>query len=232
MLTAQQNATELDAARIALSGTSFERARLAVRSLRNLLRNPDDTRQVFLLGLATSRRSFPELLARICIEEGGAQLLRDQPAIDSRSVDYEALRALPTGSLGREYARFIDDNHLDPDLFQRPAGLPEIPAYVSQRLRQVHDVWHVLTGIGPDVPGEVALQAFTYAQTGAPLSLLIAVFGSLRFTWAHPAIAKGAISGYRRGKRAAFLPVVRLEDLWAMPLTEVRERLGLTEPAN
>jgi len=32
---------------------------------------------------------------------------------------------------------------------------------------------------------------------------------------------------YRRGKRAAFLPVVRVEELWDVPLPEVRARLGL-----
>jgi ubiquinone biosynthesis protein COQ4 len=230
--SSQEQAAELDAARIALSGTTLERARLAARSLYNLLRDPDDTQQVFLLGLATSRRAFPELLARICIEEEGARLIHEQPAIDSRSVDYAALRMLEGGTLGREYVRFIDDHHLDPDLFQRPPGIPEIPGYVSQRLRQVHDVWHVLTGIRPDVPGEVALQAFTYAQTGAPLSLLIALFGSLRFSLAHPGIAGGAMVAYRRGKRAAFLPVVRVEDMWALPLSEVRARLRIVAETN
>ncbi|MBM4358964.1 MAG: hypothetical protein FJ096_12740 [Deltaproteobacteria bacterium] len=218
---------EVQAARIAISGTTWQRAALAARAVRDLLRNPDDTRQVFLIGLATSRITLPRLLTRICMEDEGARMLRDQPAIDSAHVDFAGLRELPDGTLGREYVRFLDQHGLDPDLFQRPPGVPELPAYVAQRLRQLHDVWHVLTGIAPDVPGEVELQAFTYAQTGAALSFLITVFGTLRWTLRHPALPGAVARGYRRGKRAAFLPVVRVEELWELPLDEVRARLRL-----
>lgn len=224
---------ELAAARAALTGTPLERARIATRALLSLLRDPNDTRQVFLLGISTNRRSFPRLLARIAMTDEGGEMLRERPSIDSRHVDYAALRALPDGTLGREYARFLDDNHLDPDLFQSPPGLPEVPAYLVQRLRQVHDIWHVVTGYSPDVPGELALQAFSYAQTGTALSLIISVFGTLRWTFSPPPgastsgpklIAK-TVDGYRRGKRAAFLPVVKFEDMWSLPVTEVREKL-------
>jgi ubiquinone biosynthesis protein COQ4 len=219
---------EVMAARIAIAGTALQRTALAARAVRNLLRNPDDTRQVFLIGLATSRFTLPRLLTRICMEDEGARMLREQPAIDSAHVDFEALRGLPDGTLGREYVRFLDANRLDPDLFQRPPGVPEIPAYVAQRLRQLHDVWHVLTGIAPDVPGEIELQAFTYAQTGAALSFLITLFGTLRWMPEHPSLPRAVLRGYRRGKEADFLPVVRVEELWELPLDEVRARLHLT----
>lgn len=227
MKTNVSHEDELRAARIAISGNVFQRTSLAARAVRNLLRNPDDTRQVFLIGLATSRLTFPRLLTRICMEDEGGRMLREQPAIDSKHVDFDALRQLPGGTLGREYVRFLDDHGLDPDLFQKPPGVPEIPAYVSQRLRQLHDVWHVLTGIAPDVPGELELQAFTFAQTGAALSFLIGFFGTLRWSWQDPTLPLQVMRGYRLGKQAAFLPVVRVEELWDLPLEAVRARLGL-----
>lgn len=221
---------EARAASIALGGTPRERLRVSTRALTKLLRDPDDTRQVFLLGLTANRRAFPEFLARFAFERDGAELLASQPSIDSAAVDWAALRAMPDGTLGREYVRYLDDNHLDPDLFQAPPGLPEIPSFVAKRLRQTHDIWHVLTGYAPDVPGEVALQGFTYAQTGMPSAALIAVFGALRWMRRHPRLARRTLDGYRRGKKASFLPVVKWEELWSRPVAELRAELGI-QPA-
>jgi ubiquinone biosynthesis protein COQ4 len=231
MQSAVTHEDELRASRSALTGTPFGRAKIASRALFSLLKNPDDTRQVFLLGTATGRRALPELLTRMVLTDDGSRMIREQPSIDSRHVDYDALRALPDGTLGREYVRFLDDNHLDPDLFQAPPGLPQIPAYLAQRMRQTHDIWHVLTGYTPDVPGEVALQAFSYAQTRTLLSLLIAFFGSLHNSMRHPGIIGKSVDGYRRGKKAVFLASVWLEEMWALPLDEVRARLAI-DPVN
>lgn len=40
---------------------------------------------------------------------------------------------------------------------------PEL-AYVIQRMRQVHDFWHVLFGCHTDVFGEIALKAVEFVQ--------------------------------------------------------------------
>ncbi len=218
---------ERSAAEVAMYGTRLERARLAAESLIDLVRDPNDTSRVFVLGLVVSREHFPEFLARLASDDRGARLLRERPAIDSKHVDFDRLRALPEDTLGGAYARFLDAHGLDPDLFQRPPGLPEVPAYVSQRMRQVHDLWHVLTGYGTDVAGEIALQAFTYGNVGAPSAALIVLGGLLRFGLAKPRYVTLAADGYRRGKKAAFLPPLWLEEMWERPLAEVRRDLGI-----
>lgn len=223
----EMTADEAAAAKIALDGRALDRARIAVAAIRALLRNPDDTRQVFVLSLALNRRAFPEVLARFLESEEGLALLTERPSIDTAHVDFERLRSLPEGTLGREYVRYLDDNKLDPDLFDAPPGLPPAVAYLSKRLRQSHDVWHVLTGYKPDVAGEVALQAFTYAQTSAPASGLIAVAGTLRWARGSRGLVRATIRGYRRGKRARFLGSVRWESHWERPLTDVRRDLAI-----
>ena len=225
--TAPAADTELDAARIALSGTPIQRASMAARALRDLLRDPDDTTRVFLLGLVLNRRQYPSFLARLTLDDRGARLLRERPAIDSSAVDYARLRALPADTLGGAYARFLDAHGLDPDMFQAPPGLPEVPAYVGQRMRQVHDVWHVLTGYPTDVGGEVALQAFTYAQTGMPSAAWIVLGALLRWGLARPQLGRLAVEGYARGRRATFLAPLWLEEQWERPLAEVRAELGI-----
>ena len=149
--------------------------------------------------------------------------------IDSRAVDFAALAALPADTLGGAFARHLKDNNLDPDLFQAPPGLPESVAYVVQRVRQTHDLWHVLTGYATDIPGELALQAFYYGLIGLPSSLLISLFGTLRYTrkFRQTSLLRAVRNGYQRGRQAAFLPTIRWEDFWQQPLAEVRRRVRI-----
>lgn len=215
---------ELEAARIAMFGTRWQRMSLGARALGRLFRDPDDTVQVFMAGLALNARRFPQLLARIEASESGRRLLEEEPSIDSRTVDFDHMRALPAATFGGAYARYLDDNDLDPDLFQAPPGLPRVPRFIAQRIRQTHDLWHVLTGYKPDVAGELALQGFTFAQVRMPTSLLIATLGTALRA---PGEARRVLDGYRRGRDAAFLPVVRFEKYWERPLDEVRRELGV-----
>ncbi len=218
---------ERRAIEIALHGSVLARLRVAATALTRLMRNPDDTVEVFLLGITLNAPRLPAFIGRIAADPSGLALLSERPGLDSRSVDWAKLRALPASTLGGAYTRYLDDNGLDPDLFQAPPSLPAIPRWVAQRVRQTHDLWHVLTGYAPDVPGELALQAFTYAQLRMPSAWLIAVLGTLLRA---PGSARRVWDGYRRGQAASFLPVVRFEDLWEKDLEEVRAMLGV-EPA-
>ncbi len=218
---------EARAVQIALSGNRWQRLKIAARAALALNRDPEDTRQVFQLGIALNAPKLPEFLARMAFDPKGSKLLEERPSIDTAHVAYDALRALPDGTLGREYVRFLDDNGLDPDLFQPPPGLPPLPSYLAQRMRQSHDLWHVITGFGTDVPGEVGLQAFTYQQLKMPVSRFLVALGLVRWGWRYPRMIRLVFKGRRMGRRAAFFPAERWEDRWAQPLSEVRAELGL-----
>lgn len=216
---------EAEAARVALTGRPSERLRLAVESIRGLLTDPEQTHYVFCLGMVTSAPYFPRFLARFALTPDGERLLREQPAIDGRAV--AALAALPPNTLGGAYARFLEREGLDPDVFRPTPELPPTAQYVSQRLRQTHDLWHVLTGYDTSVSGELALQAFYYGQTHLPAPALIAIFGALRFgSWREPMLQR-LVEGYRRGKAAEFLPPISWEDHWEEDLDEVRNLLQI-----
>jgi ubiquinone biosynthesis protein COQ4 len=223
--------SEAEAARVALFGTRGEKLKVAAGALYRLMRHPEDLKQVFLLGLAANARRFPRLLLRFVASEDGGDLLRAQPSIDTSTVDFEAMRRMPDGTLGREYVRYLEENKLDPDLFQAPPGLPPMIAWMAKRIRQTHDIWHVLTGYKPDMSGEVALQAFTFAQTEMPSAALIAVFGSIRALPRDRKILRKSVDGYRRGKKAAFLPVVKWEEHFARDIGDVRTDLGIVPAA-
>ncbi len=218
---------EARAVQIAFDGTAVQRLTVAARALGRLLRNPEDTRQVFVLNVLLNRDHIPTTMLRFVTAPGGLALLHDQPAIDSSTVDLQAMARLPAGTLGHAYAHHLLGRGLDGDIFQAPPGVPPAVAYLAQRARQSHDLWHVLTGYATDVPGEIALQGFTYGQLGAPGPGVTALVGAIRWGVANPRVVRLAWDGYQRGKRAKYLLAVRWEDLWEMPLTRLREDLAI-----
>jgi ubiquinone biosynthesis protein COQ4 len=225
LLTGPKN--EAEAVQVALAGTAFERVRLAMRAGLALALDPNDTQQVFYLAIAVDGETLPRVAMRLAADPAGRELLRARAAIDSKHVDFAALRALPADTLGGAYVRALDSNGLDPDIFQRPPGLPEEFAYVAQRARQTHDLLHVLTGLDTDIPGEVALQAFTHAQLGQNFSKLIVSFGLAIFGLRYPRMWNMVKRATKAGEDAKFLLAVRWEDWWADPLSEVRARVGM-----
>ena len=94
-------------------------------------------------------------------------------------------------------------------------------------MRQTHDLWHVVTNCETDTAGEVALQAFTFAQVGAPSSAILAAVGTLRTRATHRARRAMHARLYRLGKRAGRLATFVWEDHWATPIADVRRMLGL-----
>ena len=204
-----------------------QRARAVVRSLGTLARDPGRLDQVLVLAETVNAEAIGRAIERLHEDPAGRALFAEQPRIDREHIDFDALRRLPEGTLGREYARFLDDNGITPDVF---AKLPDVgdprAAYIMLRMRQTHDLWHVLTGYSPDVRGEILLQAFTYGQTRAPSSLLLALFGTVRWPLRWPGHVKALRAALQHGKAAAFLPLFRWEEHWATPVSDLRARLS------
>ena len=96
-------------------------------------------------------------------------------------------RALPEGSLGREYLRFMEHGKLTADGLTEAQTMGSNPndefdddrRYVADRIRDMHDLWHVLTDYGCDDTGEIANLWFSVGQFGNPGMAFIAFFGTL-----------------------------------------------------
>jgi len=222
---------ELAAVRAALGGDLVARVKLGARALRKILRDPNDTRQVFTLFLVTNVRHIPGFLTRFVSEPGGLELLHERPAIDSRSIDFAALARLPADTLGGAFARHLSTRGLSPDVFQAPPGVPPTIAYLAQRMRQSHDIWHVITGYDTTVDDELALLAFSHGQSRMPGPALLAAVGAVRFSRQHPGVIRKVLDGFRRGKAARSMITARWEDLWETSLSEVRERFAIRAAA-
>jgi ubiquinone biosynthesis protein COQ4 len=208
----------------------------AGRALAALLKDPDDLPQVFTMIESLSGTSPHRLLAGFKRSETGRRLLRDKPDIVPILANREALRALPAGSLGRAYLDFVESEGISPEGIRtasevgRPErGWDERFAFVGDRMRDTHDLWHAATGYRGDVLGELSLLAFNLAQNWNTAIALIVVAGILKGFGSHDIGL--VVDGFRRGQRAAWLPAQDWESLLPLPVEKVREMLKLEAPA-
>jgi ubiquinone biosynthesis protein Coq4 len=151
-------------------------------------------------------------------------------------IDMNALRALPDGTVGREYARHLDENGLkplavSPAMKERYADRPYALRYTT-----THDLFHVLTGFPTTPAGEIGLYAFMIAQgfaDGSRKRLWSTVTAHLALAPLHaPGVLHNIEVGTAMGKKAKPLLEQPLEAYLAEPLDAVRSRLDLPDPAS
>jgi ubiquinone biosynthesis protein COQ4 len=210
----------------------------AYAALKRLLADKDSTENVFeimrALNGASTRNGYYKLLTTA---EGGRLAYR-QEDLAAKLSDRAWLATMPAGSLGAVYRDFTDKGGVTPD------GLVEVSnqvmtyiehpiAWFGRRIRDSHDLWHVVTGYGLDSLGEACLVAFSYPQTKALGWAFIALGAAVKSRQAperHPYVA-AIREGYVRGRRAAWLPAQDWLALLPQPLEAVRAQLGLQPPA-
>ncbi len=208
----------------------------AFRAFRKLIRDKEDTAQVFEIMRALTGRSGAIGYNRLLkTAEGGRQaFLRDELAL--KLDDPVWLARFGPGTVGAEYKAFRDLRGFTAEGLAETARetAPEIDAphpvvWYSRRLRDVHDIWHVLTGYGTDALGEACVVSFSYAQT-RNLGFGFIGWGAAREIQREnrsiPA-RRAVLQAWRNGRRAQWLPGLDYEALFAEPLETARARLGI-----
>jgi ubiquinone biosynthesis protein COQ4 len=136
----------------------------------------------------------------------------------------------PKDSLGYNYANYIDSSGFDPG-FYRPMKVEDDTSYLLLRLRQTHDLWHIVTGFSTDVPGELGLKAFELAQTRRTMAGILIAGGFLKCLLQTPneldRLLDNISRGYRLGLHAKPLLAQKWEQNWNKPLHEWRTELGI-----
>ena len=209
---------------------------VAIKALSRLLQDPEQTEEVFVIIRALTGRSVLNAFNRFKQAEIGQAILTEQRNLVSVLEDRDALGGMPQGSLGRAYLNFVEKEAIT------AAGLieasnremdfvdPDFERFAN-RMRDQHDLWHVLTGYGRDTFGEACLLAFTYAQTQNRGVGFIALAGMFKLTKAlGPGVRSAMWQAYRAGKRAAWLPAEDWEARLREPLDTVRSRLNIPAP--
>ena len=204
----------------------------ALRAARALIAT-GDTRQVFILLRAMRGRSGIRNFRRFAQTDAGRRVLSQKLDLLTLLQDREGLRRLPQGSVGRTYLDFMESEDLtaqalvaaSQDWDNDPVP-PDVQRFRA-RMRELHDVNHVITGYGRDPLGELCLLTFVYRQNGN-LGMLMVV----AMSWGRlpPAARKAVREAWRLGGKAGWLPGQDWEALFSRPLEEVRQMLGIVAP--
>ncbi|MEW6267996.1 MAG: Coq4 family protein [Thermodesulfobacteriota bacterium] len=203
--------------------------------MKTLLDDPEQTEMAFEVVEALAGKQPQRLWKRIQRDPAGARLVSERPVFDTSTCNLDDLLALPAGSFGRTYAEWMKQNGFRPGLMDREPNTtdPDL-RYLGKRLMQVHDFWHVLTGYNRDPIGELGVLAFGWAQAHTyGIGFLI---GMVLLRTTVQTVREGRLwnpvlpfvwHAYRTGRRARFLAPLVLEDLFPLPLSEVRGLLGI-----
>src|ERR1700749_2089387 len=84
----------------------------ALRAASRLLRDPEDTKQVFVVMTALRGRSGRRMFDRFLASPVGAKVAAERRALLDALKDRAALAALPDGSFGRVYLAFMQVEQL------------------------------------------------------------------------------------------------------------------------
>lgn len=206
----------------------------ALRMLKGLgtfLQHPDDLQSVY--AVAASIQGSPmaaQMMRHLLSQPGLAAMISDhwRPA----PIDLDALEQLPEGSLGHCYASQLKAQGITPQTLIDPAPISGDQDFVVHRLKETHDIVHVLTGFGVDGVGEIGLQAFNLAQNRSPLAVLL-IFGgmlkNLQDDQPLEALLHAISRGFEMGLQAKCVVSYRLEDAWERSLLDWRRELNLPE---
>ena len=214
----------------------------AFAAMRKLLDDPNDTVQVFLIMRALNAGVVARNYNRLLSTAEGGRMAYERLELVTKLMDPEWLAQFGPGTVGAAYRAFLERTGYS------AAGLKEVGeeahgrgssdihhpyAWFGRRERDIHDIWHVLTGYQANDPlGELCLVAFTYAQTRGTGWGFIALIGALKSLGETNGrlVRKAAWEGYQHGKRAAWLHGEDYTKLFAEPLEAARARLKIEAP--
>lgn len=212
----------------------------AFRAVRALLSDPNDTHAVFHIMRALNGGTAAKNYHRLLQTPAGGRIAYHRPELVERLMDRAWLAGFATGTVGAAYRGFLDKTGYSADglagVSKDVHGAIHIEhpyAWFGRRERDLHDIWHVLTGYKADDPlGELCLVAFSYAQTHGLGWGFIAAAGALKsLREKGGAAARSAVwEGYAHGRAASWLHNEDIEALFAEPLDAARARLNIAAP--
>lgn len=212
------------------NASRLERLKVGLRALKRLEGAEDDPIAQQVFNAAIDGDTFGRLVLALWNTDEGRELLTDRPTLQGETLDLPGLSALPEGTLGRAFARYFEDNRIQP--FTTPFELRSDTDYLIRRYRETHDLVHVVTGYGTDSLGEMEVQAFVAGNLGLRSCWLILAVGALLRQHGLPPIWRYTDrlrAAHRRGRRAKRLLSLRFERHWESPVAEVQHLLGLSQ---
>ena len=202
--------------------------RMAIK-LVDFIDNPESLNKI--IGLADSIAGTP-------LSSQMVNHLLDNPTMAALIIEHwrpapivlEILDTLPPSSLGYIYSRYMRMQGLSPASVIGTSPITSSHEYIFHRVRETHDIIHVLTGFGIDAAGELGVQGFILAQIRSPLAVFF-IFGgilaSLKNQLPLDELLKALARGFELGLQAQCVIACKLEEAWDRPLADWQQELGL-----
>lgn len=209
--------------------------------MQKLIADKEDTEQVFHIIEALNGDSTRRDFLKFAATDEGAKRLAERADLPPMLDNHEPLRDLPPESVGRHYIAFMEREGLS------AAGLvaesqkhrdqhqkfdDDFLWYIN-RLRDTHDLDHVLTGYGRDALGEATLLGYSHSQHGGMGISFISFMGGRQVAKYVPKaahISEVIKEGRENGKHAKAIVYEDIAALLREPIDQARERLGIAKP--
>jgi ubiquinone biosynthesis protein COQ4 len=206
-----------------------------------VLKDKEQTDELISVFDALPWRGVGEAASAFLSSERGRAIFQAEPSLPEVFDDHAALRRTPKGSFAHAYCDFMEREGLSAAGMVEASGntrngLPMLPdgvEWYGDRLRDTHDILHILTGYGRDPLGEQCVLAYLYHQRPSPGHLFVAWAGTLLMkvkVKTRAPILRALIEARDHGRLCPRIVEQPILELLPMQLTEVRERLNVPEP--
>ena len=214
----------------------------AWRHFRNLIKDKENTEEVFNIFEALPWKGVIAAATAFLRSDQGRAIRASEPYLPHILDDHAALRAMPAGSLAHAYCDFMEAEGLTAqglvdefDKFRaKRVAMHDQVEWYFERMRDTHDMAHVLTGFGRDALGEQCVLAFTYGQQPSPAHLFIGYAGAIemkRVLKVKAPVLRAVREGQKMGTACPRLSEQPIRELLPLPIEEVRARLGIGTPS-
>jgi len=210
---------------------------------RELLKDKENTEEVFHIFESLPWKGLQPAARAYLTSEKGKRVRASEDYLVPILDDHAALRRMPAGSVAHAYCDFMEREGLtaqglidEYDKFRgdRPEFDDQLEWYM-RRMRDTHDLLHVLTGYGRDALGEACVLAFTYSQQPSPAHLFISYMAGLNMRkqskarfGVTPPVLHAIREGQKLGKACPRIAELPIRELLAMPLDQARAKLNIT----
>ncbi|XP_024936429.1 ubiquinone biosynthesis protein COQ4 homolog, mitochondrial isoform X2 [Cephus cinctus] len=210
--------------------SSLQRAVLTAGSAAISLANPYRGDMIACLGETTGRPALIHCLQRMQSNPEGQRILSQRPRINTSTVDFSSLKRLPHNTLGKTYYDFLKVNNVTPDSRPHVKFVDDIElAYVMQRYREVHDIFHAVLLMPTTMLGEVTVKWVEALQTRLPMCISGAIFGAIRLRPKQRQMYLNHTLPWALtiGQRSNFLLGIYFEERWEQPLDEFHKEMNI-----
>lgn len=201
----------------------------ALESFFNMVKAPDgDFEAISQLSKTVNEpESLKLTIEFVSRHQQGKQAFIERPRLGN--VVFPQLLTLPQNTLGYVYADHMTKNGLTP---LQASQVDSDYQFFLAHIRETHDLWHIVTGCGTSIIGEIQLEAFYVAQLYASrFWLALLAKNLLKATVDDVEIGSKYIDaitqGWTMAKQAKPLFGIRWNTLWSTPLKDVRASLNI-----